>query len=89
MHAQLQKLAGEMGLKAPSMFTFKTSKTGAATSRAGAQPKALIAKQADVTAVHVMLDAAVPAKNGVQRATAVVVREASGRIVSVHQGYAK
>jgi hypothetical protein len=89
MHAQLEKLAGQMGLKAPSMFTFKTSKTGAATSRAGAQPKALIAKQADVTAVHVMLDAGVPTKNGVQRTTAVVVREASGRIVSVHQGYAK
>jgi hypothetical protein len=89
MLAQLRKLANEMGLKAPSMFTFKAPKTAAAAARTGEQPKALIAKQADVTAVHVMLDTEQPGENRVQRITVIVVREAAGRVVSVRQGFSK
>jgi hypothetical protein len=89
MRAQLQKLAKEMGLKEPSMFTFKAPKTRASAARTGDQPKALIARQADVTAVHVMLDTEQAGENRVNRITAVVVREAAGRVVSVRQGFAK
>ena len=88
MRTQLKKLAGDMGLKDPSMFTFKAPRTSSGAFHAGAQPKALISKLPDVTAVHVMLEAAEPA-DGVHRATAIVVREAAGEVVSVHRGYAK
>jgi hypothetical protein len=88
IRTQLEKLASDLGLEEPSMMTFKAPRTPASAARSGAQPKALLAKQPDVTAVHLIMETQEP-QDGIQRCTAVVVREAAGRFVSVRRGFAK
>ena len=84
-HRHLEKLAREMGLRNPSFLTFHPPKSGESRRQL---PKALLEKQADVTAVHLMLER-VLATDGVIHTQAVVVREASGEVVSVHQGFSR
>ena len=85
---KLKALASQLELENPSMMTYHAPKMRQTSML---QPKALLAKQADVTAVHVMFgNRPVPrGQEKIHHTVAVVVRQAGNEIVSVVEGYAK
>ena len=86
MHRKLKTLATQFGMEEPSMMTFKSRKI---TANQAPFSKAMIARQANVDAIHVMMERQSSSQTGLQNLMVMVVHEAQGQVVMVRQGYGK